>query len=72
MTTREAPSKRKALENLNSSSKKSSSKKSSSKKQQRSKRAAQDVDYDESKMYGDKEDFGGVMKVVREKEVAPL
>jgi hypothetical protein len=64
MTTREAPSKRKALENLNSSSKKSSSK-----KQQRSKRAAQDVDYDESKMYGDKEDFGGVMKVVREKEV---
>ena len=64
MTTREAPSKRRALENLNLSSKKSSSK-----KQQRSKRTAQNVDYDESKMYGDKDDFGGVMKVVREKEV---
>ena len=68
MTTREAPSKRKALENLNSSSKKSSSKKQSG-VAQRAKRSAQNVDYDESKMYADKEDFGGVMKVVREKEV---
>ena len=68
MTTREAPSKRKALENLNSSSKKSNSKKPAA-VAQRSKRTAQNVDYDESKMYADKEDFGGVMKVVREKEV---
>jgi hypothetical protein len=68
MTTREVSTKRKALENLNST--KSSSKKKASAGVQRSKRGtAQNVDYDESKMYGRKEDFDGVMKVVREKEV---
>ena len=65
MTSTGASAKRRALANSNSSSQTSQKSQKTKAGVQRSKRGGKTVDYDESKMYGGKEEFGGVMKIVR-------